>query len=847
MKTVTAGARSLALLAVFASSPSRLVAQDSATVIADPAIGRGGLRRFLLGDHYRDLWTLPLRVPVLDLATEAGGLTPVRRGGGLQTKSLRLHGGDGREYVFRLMLKDATNVVPPELRETLAEDIVRDQMSAMHPGAALVAPPILEAAGVLHVTPRFFQMPDDPRLGEFRAEFGNQFGMLEERPTGGGEDRPGFAGAEAVLDTDELIKDLWDRPWVKVDARAYLTARLLDLYFGDWDRHEDQWRWARMGDGQDRYLPIPRDRDQAFVRYDGVLLGVARQTAPQLLVFDDEYAEPLAATWNGRNLDRRLLVELEREVWDSTARELQRVITDSVIDTAVNRLPPEYRARNGEWLRDRLIRRRDELPEAALRTYRFLARNIRLQAGDRADHAVVERLADGRTDVKLMRARGDGYFHRVFHPDETGEIQLDLRDGDDRLLIRGEGGGPLLRVIGGGGADTLIDSSSTRRSRFYDSGDATVAIGQQVDRRPYLQPSDTNPAALPERDWGSRKLGMPLITASPDIGLTFGYSWTRWGYGFRRQPYATFLQVTPEYSLGRNHGRLAFEARWRAVNRDRYTTLAGLASGIEVLHFYGFGNDTRDTTERSFYRVQTEAYQLNPGIAFGLDSRSRLRLGIMARHTVTDPDDEHNRVGPISEVQPLGMGDFGQLGALAVYEWDTRDYPQLPTRGLRFHLEAAYYPVTWSRGEDGFGTIDGVATTFLSPGGQEWLTFALRAGGRHTYGDVPYFERAYLGGRENLRGYPRNRFAGESSAFGAVEARVRLTRAFLIVPGEIGVMGLADVGRVFVDDATDSGEWHADAGGGLYFSALRRTAVVSLGVAQGDEGARFYLGLGLGY
>ena len=60
-------------------------------------------------------------------------------------------------------------------------------------------------------------------------------------------------------------------------------------------------------------------------------------------------------------------------------------------------------------------------------------------------------------------------------------------------------------------------------------------------------------------------------------------------------------------------------------------------------------------------------------------------------------------------------------------------------------------------------------------------------------------------------------------------------------------MGLADVGRVFVDDATDSGEWHTDAGGGLYFSALRRTAVVSLGVAQGDEGARFYLGLGLGY
>ncbi|HEX9893420.1 MAG TPA: BamA/TamA family outer membrane protein [Gemmatimonadales bacterium] len=825
-----------------------LSAQDSVSIVPDPDIHRGGLRRWLLGDHYRDLWTIPLRVPKLDLAREAGGLRPLRKGGGLQTKSLRFRGGDGKEYVFRMVRKDPTQVVPPELRETLAKDIVHDQMSAMHPGAALVVPPILEAAGVLHVTPRFFVMPDDPALGEFRAEFANEMGLLEERPTESDDDLPGFAGARKIVDTPELIEALWKEPWVKVDAQAFLTARLLDLYLGDWDRHEDQWRWALVGAGNaGRWLPIPRDRDQAFVRYDGLLLWVARQGTPQLLVFDEDYAEPLAATWNGRNLDRRLLAEVGRATWDSIARELQRVVTDQVIDTAVGRLPLEYRTRNGEWLRGMLVQRRDGLLVAAIRTYEFLARKVRLQASDRDDHAVVEHLPEGRTDVQLMRSRGPAYYRRVFHADETDEIQLDLRDGDDRLVIRGDGHGPMLRVMGGAGTDSLIDSSRSRHSAFYDSDGITVAVGRGVDRKRYVQPSDTNPARLPERDWGSKSLGWPMVYATSDLGVTAGYGWTRSGYAFRRQPYSSKVNLGAEYSFGRTSGRFMLETRWKAVNRNRFITLSAIASGIEQLQFYGFGNDTQDTSSTSFYRVRHQAFELNPGLGFGLEGRSKLLFHIRARHTVTDPDDPQNQKGPISELKPLGLGDYGHLGLVGRYEWDTRDFPLLPSKGARLQLEAAYYPVTWSTDEEGFGTLDAVASTFVSPGNQDWLTFAFRAGGRHSYGEVPYFEASYLGGTRSLRGYPRNRFAGESAVFGNAEIRLRVSRAFILVPGELGIFGLADAGRVFLDDDTDSGDWHSNLGGGIYFSMLKRSPVISLGMAQGDEGARFYLGLGMGY
>ena len=58
------------------------------------------------------------------------------------------------------------------------DDLVQDGISAAHPFGALVAAPLLDAVGVLHVDPQLRVMPDDPRLGEFRAEFAGMLARL---------------------------------------------------------------------------------------------------------------------------------------------------------------------------------------------------------------------------------------------------------------------------------------------------------------------------------------------------------------------------------------------------------------------------------------------------------------------------------------------------------------------------------------------------------------------------------------------------------------------------------------------------------------------------------------------
>jgi hypothetical protein len=317
------------------------------------------LRRALLGDGWRRAWTAPVRVPVLDPDTFAGGLTPVRRGRGNQTRSLHLRGADGRDYVFRSTDKDQGGRLRPLARATLGR-VRQDQVGALHPAAALVAAGLLDATEVPHARPRLVVMPDHPRLGGHRGDFARLLGMIEESP------HHGFAGARRVVETEELWAELRARPAESVDARMFLAARLMDVYLGDWDRHEGQWRWGRMEDGgAARWVPIPRDRDYAFANYGGLLPALARRADPKIVRFDGEIRDLGGLLVDARPLDARFLCPLPAAAWDSAAASLRAALTDSAIHASVRRMPPAYVRRDGAALTATLRARRDRLPAAA--------------------------------------------------------------------------------------------------------------------------------------------------------------------------------------------------------------------------------------------------------------------------------------------------------------------------------------------------------------------------------------------------------------------------------------------------------------------------------------------------
>ena len=152
-------------------------------VIPGERFRTSSFRRWFYGSNYRDLWTTPIEVQVLDLDRVGGGLTPLRTGGFGQSISLHFTGQDGRRYTVRSLDKDATRRVPDIVRQTVVAEVLQDLISAMLPTGALVVDPLMEATGILHSRHTLVVIPDDPRLGEYRASFAGLIGLLQEHPS----------------------------------------------------------------------------------------------------------------------------------------------------------------------------------------------------------------------------------------------------------------------------------------------------------------------------------------------------------------------------------------------------------------------------------------------------------------------------------------------------------------------------------------------------------------------------------------------------------------------------------------------------------------------------------------
>jgi hypothetical protein len=778
------------------------------TVTAGERYAAGDVTRALLGAHYRNLWSSPIQVPVLDLRSYAGGLIVKEVGGGQQTTSLHLSSGDGREFTFRSLDKDPTPALPKPFRGTVVNRLVQDAISSMNPAGALVAADLLEAAGVLHVEPRLAVMPDDERLGEHREKFAGMLGIIERRP---GE---GFGGAGEVVDSKDLFERLRESPDNRVDATAFLTARLMDHLMGDWDRHEDQWRWAAYpSEAGTLWRPIPRDRDQAFARFDGLVATLARTAHPKLVTFGPKYPGNLVGlTWNGRELDRRLLAPLDAADFDSVAAALQTALTDSVIVRAVDRMPAAYRNLWGERMVDALRRRRGALPDHARRYYRFLAREVDVWATDAPEVAEVWREADGGMVVRVRAKEVDApYFERRFDPRESGEVRLFLRGGEDHVRLEGKGvgGGPSLFVVSEPDSDSVVGSENFGSLAVHDHIEEP---GEQEDEEKEETP----------RDWGGGVSVGPRAGYDADLGLLLGAQATRTDYAFRRAPHGSRVGLALVYATGADGLRADLTADVRRLEpRTRFGLLAR-ASEIEMVRFNGFGNESIDRGESG--EVDEWQFTLAPSVEYFATERLRLRGGPMLRYT-TD-----------------GMGRVGFAGAMTV----GADAPDSVVRYGSVTAGAGLFPVTWSGGGT-FGELHAEATGLLSlriPGSP---ILALRAGVKRVWGSFPVDEAAFLGGQGTLRSFDYQRFAGDAMVNGSVEVRVPIARILpRVVPTQIGVFALGDAGRVWAD-GTASRRVHAAAGAGIWLSFFEPRNRMSLAWASGREGDRWYLGWGLGW
>lgn len=472
---------------------------DSALVTAGRHYQRGPLGRLFLGKHYRRVWATPVTLPVFKPATAVpGGLAFNKLGGGFQTTSATLLTPQGRSYALRTIDKDPYKTLPKVLRQGFVLTTVRDATSAGMPYGAFVVPGLAEAAGLLHATPRpYYIRTDETGLGAASERMRGKVVMLEERMEGKENIVGPLKGATDLEETDKMLDARYHSPQHTLDEASFLRARLLDLWIGDWDRHEGQWNWAAFpqAGGGTLWRPIPQDRDQVFFRFDdGLLSWLISRIVPKFRTFKPTYESIEGYTRNARFIDERALSTMPHQAYGRTAQELQQRLTDDVIHQAVVKgLPPEIYALEGARLESTLRARRATLPQAAEAYYKLRARQVVVAGTDQAEHFIVERLHDTATVVSVyaIRDKQDSLlYRRRFNPAETRSVLLHGLKGKDVFTVSGVvARSPFIDIYGGPDEDTVVDSSQVKglrkKTRLFDTKrNTTFNIGSETkDKR----------------------------------------------------------------------------------------------------------------------------------------------------------------------------------------------------------------------------------------------------------------------------------------------------------------------------------------------------------------------------
>lgn len=428
----------------FDAHPSPKVAEcDSISLEAGPAYKANRFRKVMLGANYREEWTTTVKVPCIDIDTFDGGLELVKAGGGMQTRSLRLKNKQGVEFMIRSVNKDPSPVLSNNLQKTYIDDVVQDMISVSHPYGMLIVPEMAKALGLYYLNPQLVYLPDNEKLGRYRESFGGMLGTIEIRPDNdlGNYERFGFPkDADA---THTLYKHLRNNHYNKVDQAMFAKNRLFDMFINDWDRHEGQWRWAVFKTDSSMYFkPIARDRDQVFVRFEGLMPGITKLNIfgwQKINDFEGEVENFKSLNWNARYLDRLLLNELTRVQWLQIAREMQAQLTDEVIAKAVKKLPPEIYPVSGPEMIEVLKERRALIRDMAAEHYDFLAREVHIALSDMDEHIVVTPKANGQLLIEVFAPKGGHLLYsRMFEPGQTKNIVVHPYAGHHSIDMVGE-------------------------------------------------------------------------------------------------------------------------------------------------------------------------------------------------------------------------------------------------------------------------------------------------------------------------------------------------------------------------------------------------------------------------
>lgn len=819
--------------------------RDSVIVQVHPQYDQASkIHLWLFGENYRKEWATKVKLPLIRISALHGGLHPEKAGGGMQTKSLRLVDAQKKEWVLRSVEKAPDKILPENLHGTFVVDWVEDAMSAQHPFAALVVPPLAAAAGIPHANPLIGVVAPDPNLGEYSDDFVGRICLLEEREPAGDTDN-----------TIEMLGDLDKNSLNRVHAKNFLKARMLDLMLADWDRHEDQWRWVKDKSGKAKsFTGVPRDRDQVFHVSQGLFPKIAALpwVNPLFDNFEGNIPRVKYSIFKSRFLNAYPDAQLSHEECMKIAQDFVASQTDEILELGLKRLPPEiYAIRHDELLR-KLKMRRDKVPDAMSAYYTFVNETVDIKLSDKPEVVTIDDAGDKGLRVLVTQGDADqpnAIMDQVYDPKITRELRVYSAGGSDVIAVNSSTSDIKIRLIGGTGEKVIRGVEAGKKIHVYNRLDGGKLAG--VSRfKLHLSDDSLNTKFVPSNPYN---VWMPLASAGLNLDDGFliglGFKYTKQS-GFRKLPYASVQRVMISHSFATSAFRLKYNGEWIHVAGTTDFTLQALINAPDnTTNYFGTGNETaliKGDNYRRYYRTRYNTFFLDPSLRWRFGRGVSLSVGPSIQlYRMDEADNAGRLIKNRSVIKSYDSATVGRrkahLGLRINYVVDRTSSSILPSSGYLFMADLVGYNGLNASAKS-YVQIRPEITFYQKVDRQSRVVLSDRIGGGISIGHPAFYQSMFLGGQGNLLGYLQNRFAGSHMVYNNLQARFKVANvASYILPGQLGITGFFDTGRVW-EKHDDSSEWHFGKGGGLYFAPAGLTVFQVL-AGHSKEGWYPYISL----
>lgn len=348
-----------------------------------------------------------------------------------------------------------------------------------------------------------------------------------------------------------------------------------------------------------------------------------------------------------------------------------------------------------------------------------------------------------------------------------------------------------------------------------------------------------------------RNAFLPVVSYSSDVGLIGGVIFNRFDYRGNVRPFKTYFNTL---AVASTKGYVKADARYertKLFNRELRSIWELGFSRLATDTYFGIGNTTTYSQQ-----LWDEEYYYFESYSVGLDVKLRKALYRTANYAtrldfLIGLSTEYHVPYILKENSSFSdMTPNGSTGGFINYltggfVWENRDREFNPHSGNRASLEIQTAPSLIS---------DYGLTTFRLDLRQyfyvwDFLTIANRLQLRHAEGDIPYWELPALGNNISLRGYPLNRFRGNSSISYNLELRSWMF-TFPEYQLKLGVHLFTDAGRVFTSENGASDlfrDYKQTFGFGGAISLFSPDFILRSDLGFSEEVARIYVGVGYAF